>query len=85
MSGDKHAWLDRPENVKRLWRGFLAALVVLVLAELGLTSHPHFSIDAIYGFYAWYGFLACAVLIGVAKALGYLLKRPDSYYERSHD
>ena len=85
MIGAKDSWLDRPENVKRLWRGFIAALVALLVAEFGFTMHPHFAIDALYGFYAWYGFLACAVLIGVAKALGYVLKRSDTYYERSHD
>ncbi|MGH8667679.1 MAG: hypothetical protein ACREUN_06670 [Burkholderiales bacterium] len=41
----------------------------------------HFEIEQIFGFYAVYGFLACAALIVVAKVVGVLLKRPDSYYD----
>jgi hypothetical protein len=35
----------------------------------------------VFGFHAWYGLLACAAMILVAKVLGMLLKRPDTYYE----
>ena len=77
---DKH-WLDDPANVKRLWRGFLVLLALLVAIELGVTLHPHSGIEALFGFHAWFGFIACALMIGVAKALGVLLKRNDAYYE----
>lgn len=73
-------WLDHPRNVKRLWHGFLFVLALTVLAELLVHLHPHFAIDAVFGFHAWFGFAACAAMIGVAKALALLLKRPDSYY-----
>lgn len=78
-------WLDQPKNVKRLWRGFLAVLTLLVVLEVVVDLHPHFGIDAVPGFHAWFGFLACALLVLIAKALGVLLKRPDTYYERSDD
>lgn len=78
-------WLDEPANVKRLWRGFLWVLAGLVAAELLVVAHPHFALDAIFGFHAWYGLLACAAMIAVAKALGLVLRRPDDYYERDHD
>ncbi len=74
-------WLDEPRNVRRLWRFFLGVLAATVLAEFALTLHPHFAVDALPGFHALYGFLACAAMIVAAKALGILLKRPDSYYE----
>lgn len=79
MSSQKH-WLDEPQNVKRLWRGFLVLLAVTVAAEFFITMHPHFDIDALPVFHAAFGFLACAAMIGIAKAIGVLLKRPDSYY-----
>lgn len=41
----------------------------------------HFEIEQLFGFYAVYGFLACAALILIAKAVGLVLKRPDSYYD----
>jgi ribulose 1,5-bisphosphate carboxylase large subunit-like protein len=74
-------WLDAPRNVQRLWRGFQAVLALAVLAELAVALHPHFAIESIFGFAALYGFLACALMIVVAKLLGLLLKRPDRYYE----
>ena len=43
-------WLDRPANVKRLWRGFLGVLALLLLAEAGVALHPHFPIEQMFGF-----------------------------------
>jgi hypothetical protein len=82
---DKSHWLDEPRNVKQLWRGFLAVLVLTVLAEVGVQLHPHFEIESVFGFSAWFGFAACAAMIVVAKALALLLKRPDSYYGKRDD
>jgi hypothetical protein len=81
----KNHWLDDPRNVKILWRGFLVLLAVVVAAELLITLHPHFAIEAVPAFHAVYGFLACAVMIVVAKLLGLLLKRPDTYYRADDD
>lgn len=77
---DATHWLDEPSNVKRLWRGFLVVLALTVLAQLVVTLHPHFAIESVFGFSAWFGFLACAAMIVVAKLLALLLKRPDTYY-----
>lgn len=74
-------WLDEPRNVQRLWRGFLVVLALTVVAELFVPLHPHFEIEAVPGFNALYGFLTCAAMIVVAKVLGFLIKRPDTYYE----
>lgn len=82
MSGSGH-WLDDPRNVRRLWRAYLGVLVVTVLAEFVVPPDAHFAIEALPGFNAWFGFLACAAMIVVAKVLGLLLKRPDNHYE--HD
>lgn len=78
-------WLDQPHNVKRLWRGFLVVLALTVLAEFAIHLHPHFEVEAIFGFNAWFGFIACAAMIAVAKALALLLKRPDTYYGQRDD
>lgn len=78
---DTH-WLDSPRNVRLLWRLFLGVLALTFLAEAMVELHPHFGIDGVFGFHAWYGLLACAAMIAVAKLLGSALKRPDSYYER---
>lgn len=78
-------WLDVPGNVRLLWRGFLVVLALTVAAELVVSLHPHFEVEGIFGFNAWFGFGACAAMIVVAKALALLLKRPDTYYRRRDD
>jgi hypothetical protein len=67
--------------IRRLWAAFLAVLALTVLAQLAVEAHPHFAIERLFAFNALYGFLACAALILVAKALGLLLKRKDDYYD----
>ena len=56
-----------------------------VLAGFFVPMHPHFALESIFGFNAWYGFLVCALMIGVAKGLALVLKRPDTYYGKDHD
>lgn len=82
---DRRHWLDEPRNVQRLWRGFLAVLALTVLAEAVVVLHPHFGIDGLFGFHAWFGFLSCAAMIVVAKGLALALKRPDTYYGPQDD
>lgn len=80
----KH-WLTRPETIKKLWWVFIIVLAMTVAAELFVVHEAYFGIDGTFGFNAWYGFLTCAVMILVAKLIGFVLKRPDSYYEERHD
>ena len=82
-------WLTRPSTIRLLWRASLVLLGLLVMAGAFVEQHPHFGIDEIFAFPAWYGFVACILLIVIAKAIGLLLKRPDDYYpgerEGGHD
>jgi len=73
-------WLARPGTIRLLWRVFIAVLALTVAAEFLVELHPHFRIEALPGFGAWYGLLACAGMIVFAKGLALFLKRPDSYY-----
>ncbi|MEP7138629.1 MAG: hypothetical protein ABI745_03315 [Caldimonas sp.] len=82
---DRSRWLDRPKNVRRLWRGFLAVLGLTVLAELGVHLHAAFAVESLFAFNAWFGFLSCAAMIVVARTLGLLLKRRDDYYAEHDD
>lgn len=78
-------WLDEPRNVRRLWRGFLAVLVLALLAEFLVHLHPVFEIESVFGFNAWFGLLGCVAMIFGAKALALVLKRPDTYYDERDD
>ena len=74
-------WLTRASTIRRLWQLFIVILALTVLAEFAIEPHPHFAVERIFAGYAIYGFVACAALILVAKALGLLIKRPDTYYD----
>jgi hypothetical protein len=77
---DDH-WLTRASTIRLLWIGFIVVLALTVLAGNWMAEEPHFEIEGLFAFNAWYGFLVCAAMILAAKALGVLLKRRDTYYE----
>jgi uncharacterized membrane protein YhdT len=60
---------------------FILVLIMLVALDLVVAHHPHFGLDGTFGFGAWFGFLSCIALVVIAKALGAVLKRPDTYYD----
>lgn len=77
---DDH-WLVRKSTIRGLWIAFAITLAATVLMDLVIEPHPYFGLDGTFGFGAWFGFASCVVLIAVAKALGVILKRPDTYYD----
>ncbi len=78
-------WLVRPRTIRRLWIALIAVLAATIAAQFVVDMHPHFGIDGLFGFNAWYGFGACMLMIVGAKALGLILKRPDTYYDTEED
>lgn len=81
MTAQPH-WLTRPATIRRLWLLFAVVLAVAVLAGLAVGhEEAEFAVESVFGFSALFGFVACAALILVAKGIGVLLKRPDTYYD----
>lgn len=74
-------WLTRPATIRKLWIGFIAVLALTVIFGLFIDFHDHFGVESSVGFYAWYGFGTCVLMVVGAKLLGKVLKRPDNYYE----
>ena len=68
-------------KIRTLWIIFVLALALTVLVQPFVDWHPHFAVEHLFAFNAIYGFLACAALILVAKAIGFLVKRPEDYYD----
>jgi len=79
MSNSQH-WLDKPENLRKLWHIFIFVLILTVVAGLFVDLHPHFEIESWFGFYAVASFVACLVMVLLAKLIALLLKRPENYY-----
>ncbi len=71
---------------KDLFHAFYVCLFVCFVAELSVLHflHPHttFWWEEIPGFNALLGFFACTILVLVAKALGYWLKKEEDYYAK---
>ena len=82
MSKPRKYWLDSSANVSKLYRGLWALGLALLAIDLVLHKHEDFAFAAWIGFYCLFGFLACVVLVLVAKRLRRVLMRAEDYYER---
>ncbi len=78
-------WLVRPRTIRLLWTLFVVVLALTVVAGAFVGGDGHEGIAGTFGFGAWFGFAACAVLILFAKGLGVFLKRQDTYYDERRD
>lgn len=72
---------DKPRNVKRLLRGFYIICVLLVIADFVLHRHIVLAWEKLPAFYAIYGFIACVVLVLIAKQMRKVLMRREDYYD----
>ena len=77
---DKH-WLLRQKTIRNLWIVMSIVLLATVVAGVFVSLPGHFKWDGYFWFFAVYGFATCAVMVFAAKALGFILKRPDDYYD----
>ncbi|MDJ0908788.1 MAG: hypothetical protein QNI99_06325 [Woeseiaceae bacterium] len=84
-SDQQDHWLARPATIRLLWWVFGAVLALTVLAQIFISVKGYFGVDSVFGFGAWYGFLACMAMVLVAKGLGVVLKRGEDYYEGGED
>ncbi len=85
MSKSSDHWLVRPGTIRRLWQGFAIVLALTVLLQLAIKVKGYFVVDAWFGFGAAFGFLACVLMVVIAKLLGPLLKRSTDYYAGADD
>jgi cytochrome c oxidase subunit IV len=78
---EKQYLFDKPENVNRLLRGFY--ILCGILFALDFVVHRHVSLDweRLPGFYAIFGFVACVLLVLIAKEMRKVLMRKEDYYD----
>lgn len=72
---------DRHENVDRLLKGFYAICMLLVLVDFVVHRHIGFNWEKIPAFYAIYGFVACVLLVLIAKKIRNVVMRKEDYYD----
>ncbi len=82
MPQERQHLFDKPENVRRLLRILYLACALLLAADLFVHRHVQHGWESLWGFYAFFGFTACVLLVLLAKQLRKLLKRPEDYYDR---
>ena len=74
------SWVDDPRKVKRFFWGLVVAGALLTLLDLFYKKKTYFPIEKVFGFYSFYGFVMCALLVIAAKGIRVLLGRRESYY-----
>jgi len=79
---EREYWLDRKENVTKVYWGVWGLCALLLLVEPLVHKHVDFTFENWFGFHGWFGFVACVGLVLAAKLLRLVVKRPEDYYER---
>ncbi len=84
-------YFDDPAKVKKFIRFLIGCCVFLFLLDgIFYLEHKHLSFhgedefpaEGWFGFYGVYGFVACVLLVLVAKQLRKVLMRGEDYYDR---
>lgn len=82
MKEEKPGYFDKPENVQRVLRVFYIICTVLIAADLFFHRHVIHSWESLWGFYAVFGFVACVILVLLAKQMRKLIMRGEDYYDK---
>ena len=73
---------DKPRNVKRLLYTFYTCVVLLLIVDIFYHKHAIFDWEGYFGFYSVYGFVACVILVILAKyVLRPIVMRKEDYYD----
>jgi multisubunit Na+/H+ antiporter MnhB subunit len=81
MAAEREHIFDKPRNVRRLLYTLYGICTLLLAVDFLYHRHSRYAADDWTGFYAGFGFIACVLLVLVAKLLRRFLKRPENYYD----
>lgn len=79
--GEKEYFFDKPKNVKLVLRVFYAICALLFVIDFVFHRHVIHAWENVWGFYAIFGFVACVVLVLVAKEMRKVVMRKEDYYD----
>ena len=74
-------WLDEAGNQTKLFYALGVLCAGLFLADFAYHRHAHFSIEGTYGFYAIFGFIAYAAIVGAGWLWRRIVLRGEDYYD----
>ncbi len=78
---DKRHIFDNPRNVRRVVYVLLAICAVTFAGDFFVERYVDHPWEALFGFYAVYGFVACVLLVLAAKEIRKILKRTEDHYD----
>jgi len=79
-SAERHIF-DDPRNVKRAIQALYVVCGISLVADIFVHRHVDHPWEALFGFYSVYGFVACVILVLVAKQMRKVLMRREDYYD----
>ena len=83
MNHGKTYLFDNKRNVRFVVRALIAACILLFGLDFVLHRHGEHPWEELPGFYAIYGFVACVLLVLLAKEMRKLLIRREDYYDQA--
>ena len=78
---DKTHMFDSPRNVKRAIYALFAVSALSLAGDFFIERHVDHPWESLFGFYSLYGFVACVLLVLVAKEMRKILMRREDYYD----
>jgi bacteriorhodopsin len=81
VRSERRYLFDSPRNVRRVIWLLYAACFGSFAADALIDRHIDHPWEALFGFYGIYGFVACVLLVLIAKELRRVLMRKDRYYD----
>jgi len=73
--------LPRAVGLRRILRWFYAACALVFLLDIVIHRHVYHPWENLWFFYCVFGFVACVILVVVAKWMRKPLMRSEEYYD----
>ncbi len=75
-------YFDNPKNVRSFRIGFFIVCAIVLSLDLFIHKHGDYHWEEWPAFHAAYGFVACVILVIVAKfVLRVIVERKEDYYD----
>ena len=82
MKKEQPGFFDNAERITKLLRVLYAVCTGLFLVDFAYHRHVNHPWEQLWGFYALFGFIGCAILVLAAKQLRKVVMRREEYYDR---